>query len=623
MMYQSCRKMHQMILVDQKDSTYEIRFRYDPQVIQLIKNVPGRRWIPDGKFWTIPADKLGWLLAEFKGTPYESSVRVKSTEELNENSSLDATAQIPDIDISKVPFYVKPGATPYLHQLDFMKFAIDRQNKGNRNGFLLADDQGLAKTNECMNLALYNRRTYGFKHCLVLCCINSSKYNWLKDIAEHTSKKEVPYILGTRIKRDGSLRSDGGSKEKLADLTTGHMYGDKKAPKLPYFLITNIESLRYRSGRSYPITDEIIKLVNSGRINMIAIDEIHKNASPSSLQGKQILKIKKDTGGKALWLPMTGTPITNKPTDVYLPLKLIGGHSMSNYYLWCQEYCVYGGFGGHEIMGYKNIPKLKAMLQGNMLRRLKSDVLDLPPKIQYQEYVENTDYQAALYQKVTDELWSQKEEILTSLNPLVRLLKLRQVNGSPELVDKSLSLDSSYLKKNAKLQKLLDLLEEIHERNEKVIIFSNWVEPLRTIYRFVAKKYNTCCFVGTMPLQAREENKQRFIEDPNYTVMLGTIGAMGTAQTFTVARNVIFYDEPWTPADKEQAEDRIYRIGTEQSVNIYTILTQNTIDERVHNILYTKQSISRYIVDNKLDLRQNRELFELLLNNDRNKPYLS
>ena len=83
--------------------------------------------------------------------------------------------------------------------------------------------------------------------------------------------------------------------------------------------------------------------------------------------------------------------------------------------------------------------------------------------------------------------------------------------------------------------------------------------------------------------------------------------------TLTVARNVIFYDEPWNATDKAQAEDRAYRIGTTSSVNIYTLITKGTIDERVHNILYTKDGISRYIVDGSLDIHSNPELFDLLL----------
>lgn len=604
-----------MIVIRQNNDEYLISFRYDPKIVELVKNVPSRTWHPDSKYWSIQKEKLGFLINQFKGTEYENDIRIFSEENLNENSDLESTYTIPDIELTD-PFYVKEGATPYKHQLDFMKYAIDRQNKGNTNGFILADEQGLSKSAEVINLGLYNKHHNGFKHCLIICCINTAKFTWQNEIDIHTKGEYSGYIIGTRLKRDRETEKyDGSSKQKYDDLISMKKYSNATEDPLPYFIVMNIESLRYKEGKTYPITDRIIEMINSGQINMVALDEIHKNTSPQSIQGKQVLRIKKSTKNNAEWIPMTGTPIINKPTDVFLPLKLVNGHDSNSYWQWCQEFCLYGGYGGYEIVGYKNIPKLKAMLQGNMIRRLKKDVLDLPPKIQYTEYVENTTYQEKLYRSALEEVLSEKDTIIHSLNPMVKFLRLRQINGSPEIVDEDLIVDKHYLKCNAKLVRLLELLEDIHERGEKVIIFSNWVEPLRTLYKFVSKRYKVCCYTGTMSSVDRESNKKTFLEDPDHTVMIGTIGAMGVSVTLTCARNVIFYDEPWTPADKEQAEDRIYRIGTTQSVNIYTLLTKNTIDEKVHDILYTKKGISKYIIDNNLDIHNNPKLFDLLLQN--------
>lgn len=255
------------------------------------------------------------------------------------------------------------------------------------------------------------------------------------------------------------------------------------------------------------------------------------------------------------------------------------------------------------------------MLQSNMLRRLKDDVLDLPPKIFSTEYVENTPVQSDIYDKIEQEIRDNKEEVVDSMNPLAKFIRLRQVNGSPELVDKSIQVDKDYLRCNAKITRIIELVDEIVERGEKVLIFSNWVEPLRTLYKFVSKKYKTCCFTGTMSEADRQKHKEVFQNNPNYKVLVGTIGAMGTTHTFTAAQNVIFMDEPWTPADRLQAIDRCHRIGTKSTVHVYTVITKDTIDERVHNILYDKELTSKYIVDGKLDLRKNPDLFDKLLGN--------
>ena len=740
------------VIVKQNNDVYEISFKYDPKMINIVKSVPGRAWVPDKKLWTIPKDKLGFLIKAVEGTDYEQ-LTIFSDEQINVNAELESTRIIPDIDISDIPFYVCEGSKPYGHQLDFMKYAVNRENNGNMNGFILADEMGCitgdalvhvcyrelyqtitlkelyrnwtkkshhrgytirclkgrefgmheirdvlysgvkhvysikfnygkplkatadheiltpsgfvelqnlkvgdsvivnisgtkpcavkvvdisyvgeeetfdvkmfdpyhnfvangvvvhncGKTLETINLALYNKSKYGLKHCLILCCVNSSKYNWLNDISTHTNGKEIAYILGTRQRRNGKLRYDGSSKDKYDDLHKFKMFNGKP---LPFFIIINIEAIRYQVGKHYPITEELIKRINNYDIGLVACDEIHKNVSSSSLQGKCLAEIKNKTGSNSMWIPITGTPIVNKPTDAYMPLKLIGGHNYKNFYLWCQTFCVYGGYGDHQIVAYKNIPTLKSMLQDNMIRRLKDEVLDLPPKIHYTEYVENTTYQQKLYDQVLNQILVNDDGEIRNFNPMTKFLGLRQVNGSPELIDTSLSIDSDYLNKNAKLKRLLELLEDaIEVRGEKVIVFSNWVEPLKTVYNFVSKKYKTCCFLGTMSSELREKHKKVFQTNPEYKVLLGTVGAAGTSNTFTAASTVIFYDEPWTPADKVQAEDRAHRLGTTKVVNIITLMTKDTVDERVHDILYQKEGISNFIVDNRLDFDHNPSLF--------------
>ena len=602
-----------MINIRQNGEVYEVSFPYDRGIIDIVKSTPGRTWLPNSKMWTVPKQYLGFLLNNLKGTKYEPLIHLISNEDINMNQTMDKTTIIPNVDLKDVHFYVKDGSHPYNHQLDFMKWSIDRENRGNMNGFILADEMGAGKSIESTNLAIYNKTKYNFKHCLIICCTNSAKYNWLDDIDTHTNGEYKPYLLGSRKKRNGGIKLDAGSKEKYDDLVSMKMYSNSDED-LPYFLVMNIEALRYKIGRLYAISDQIINLINSGTINMIILDEIHKNASATSQQGKQLIRIKKYTGQNCMWIPMTGTPITKQPMDVYVPLRLCEGHNVTSWYKWCQDFCVYGGFGGYEVLGYKNIPKLKAMLQNNMIRRLKEDILDLPPKIHYVEYVENTDYQNKLYRKISEDILNNKSEILSALNPMAKLLKLRQVNGSPELIDPNIDIDDNYPKKyNARLVRLLELLKEAHDRGEKTIVFSNWVEPLRTLYKFISKKYKTCVFTGTMSASDREKHKRLFIENPEYVVMLGTIGAMGTSHTFTVARNVIFYDDAWNPSDKEQCEDRCHRIGTTESVNIFTLVAKDTIDEKVEKILSTKSGIAKYVVDGRLDLRQNPDLFDLLL----------
>lgn len=608
------------IQINQNGNYYEIKFKYDPTLVAMIKQIPGKEWNPSEKLWRIHKDKLGMLLNMLKGSRYADAYELQSNEQIGENAEIEPTTTIPNVDLTGIKLFVEDGSKLYPHQLDFMKYAIDRQRKGYRSGFLCADSPGLGKTIESVNYAMYNKLYNRYKHCLVICNVNTSKYNWQDDIRKHTNGKMSGYILGSRKRKHPKPGQAtyivGSSQNKLDDLLCGHMYGDDTEPELPYFIILNVEAIRMKVGKRYPIADKIIDMINDGELNMIIIDEVHKNMSPTSLQGKQILRIKDKTHSRCTWVSLTGTPIVNKPTDVFLPMRLIDAHNFTSYYKWCQYFCVYGGYGGHEVIAYRNIPRLKFMLQQNMIRRRKEDVLNLPDKIHMDVYVENTKYQSRLAEEVTMDLIAHAEEIANDLNPMVRFLRLRQVNGSPELVDHDLRVDNTYLKYNAKLVKLLELLEEIHERGEKTVIFSNWVEPLRTLFKFLSSKYKVCCFTGTMSEAERQKHKRVFMNNPEYTVMIGTIGALGTTHTLTAANNIIFYDEPWTYADKLQAEDRCHRISAKKSVNVYTLISKDTIDERVHDIVYSKKDTSDYLVDNKLDFKNNPNLVATLLGKD-------
>lgn len=603
-----------MITAVQNREVYILYFPYDPDLIPLIKNVPGRKYVPEKKYWTIPLDRIGFLVTQLQGTPYEHQFRVISAEQINENATLESSGAIPDIDLSGIPLYIKDGEVFFKHQLDFMKYAIDSQRRGLYSGFLLADQPGLGKTLEAMNLALYNRKFNGIKHCLIIACVNSAKYNWVADIKKHTNGRAKPYLLGSRKKRNGDIRFEGSGDEKLEDLMHGYMYNDEKNGPLPFFLILNIEALRYKKERKYKIRDRLIGLINSGYIGMVILDECHKGISPSSAQGRCLIEIKKKTEQtKIEWLPMTGTPIVNKPTDLFTPLKLVDGHTFSSFKTWCDNFCIYGGFGNHELLGYKNMPQLKKMLQSHMLRRLKSEVLDLPPKIHIVEYVEDTPYQAQLYKTLIDETAKKKDKILAAINPRAEFIRLRQISGSPELVDKSLVVNKAYLAKNAKLTRLIDMVDTIVANDEKVIIFSNWVEPLRTVYKFLASKYEVCSYTGTMKAEVREAHKMRFKTDPNCKILIGTVGALGPSHDLPEANNVIFYDLPWNPSTMEQAEDRAYRPDSKLAVNVYSLISRGTVDEVVYNIIMTKDGLAKYLVDDELDIKNNSKLFDLLI----------
>ena len=256
-----------------------------------------------------------------------------------------------------------------------------------------------------------------------------------------------------------------------------------------------------------------------------------------------------------------------------------------------------GGYGGYEIVGYKNLGELRGQLDDIMLRRLKKEVLDLPEKTYIDEYVDMTPKQAKIYAEVTAEIKSNIDQIKTANNPLAELIRMRQATGYTGIL-------SSTIQESAKLDRMEELVEEAIQNDKKVVIFSNWTQMTHEVFKRVGKRYITGVITGETSDSDRQKIVDEFQNNDAVKVVIGTIGAMGTGLTLTAGTVEIFMDEPWNRANKEQAEDRCHRVGTTENVTIYTLMCKNTIDERIHDLVLKKGQMADALVDGALTMNK-------------------
>ena len=301
---------------------------------------------------------------------------------------------------------------------------------------------------------------------------------------------------------------------------------------------------------------------------------------------------------------MTGTPIMNNPLDLYIILRWLG-YEKHAFYSFRNHYCVMGGYGGYEIIGYRYMDELETQLHEIMLRRLKEDVLDLPEKLYIDEYVEMGTKQNQIYKETTAEIKANIDKIKMANNPLAELIRMRQATGYTGIL-------SSTIKESAKLDRMEELVEETVENGKKAVIFSNWTQMTTPIYNRLSKNYKGVIITGETADVERQVNVNHFQNDDDCKFIVGTIGAMGTGITLTAGTVVIFLDEPWTMANKQQAIDRCHRIGTNSNITVYTIMCKNTIDERIHSLVEKKGAIADAMVDGKF-VGNKTELLEFLL----------
>lgn len=527
-------------------SSLFISFDFNMAVIEVLKTCEKYNYNKDKKEWEIPVTSLAYLLDELV---FVDDITLKLKKEVKKDTYYKLT--------------LSHAYPPFKHQEEAILYGLEHPC------FLLLDQPGLGKSNSAIYLAEELHAQKGLEHCLIVCGVNTLKANWKREIQKFSTLS--CRILGERISKKGKI-TYSSVKERAAELMS---------PIAEFFIIMNIECLR---------NSDIIQALRTtkNKIDMVVVDEAHKISS-SSQQGQNMIKMSK----YKYKLALTGTLILNNPLSAYGALKWIGIEH-ANLTNFKSQYCVYGGFGGHQIVGYKNLNILKEEIESCSLRRLKDEVRDLPPKTIINEIVEMDDIHRKFYDDVKQGV---KEEcnkiVLNANNTLALTTRLRQATACPSILTTNNIISS-------KVSRAIDLVEEICATGEKVVIMSVFKETLNVLEKEL-KQYNPLCGNGDIPDAIVAKNIALFQEDPTYKVFLGTTAKCGTGITLNAASYLICIDTPWTYALQEQVEDRIDRITNKKSATIYRLICQDSVDEIVEQIIETKQAVSDFIVDDKAD----------------------
>ena len=530
------------------ETSFRVEFDYDPRIVDVLRQIPNSIFHKKLKSWEIPSTSLSRAVMLLYNI---ESIDIKLMD-FSDND--DCT----DIKLNEDEY----KTNLYGYQKDGIIYGL------NHKKWLLLDSPGLGKTLQMIYLAKELKDRGEINHCLVICGVNSLKHNWKMEISKHSDLSSM--ILGSRVSKKGVERI-GSISDRLYDLK--HKIDE-------FFVITNLETLR---------NSDIVRAINDGvnKFDMIICDEVHKIKTPTSQQSKGLLKLKSEYK-----IALTGTLLTNTPLDVYAPLKWLEIDN-STYTNFKYYYCTYGGPFGNELIGYKNLDVLKDQLANHSLRRTK-DLLELPPKTIIKEYLTMSEEQSDFYSSVEQGIIDESSKIeLNPANILSMCIRLRQATVSPFIL-------SSKDIESVKVERALELIDEIISSGEKVLVFSVFKAPLNNIVNRISK-YNPVLCTGDVSDSEINILKERFQTDDSCKVMCATTQKVGTGFTLTAASYAIFLDTPWTSAEYQQAQDRIHRIGAKSPVFIYELITKGTIDERVSEIVETKEALSDYVIDDKLD----------------------
>lgn len=427
--------------------------------------------------------------------------------------------------------------SPYDHRppMSHQKEAIEKLLANDR--YILADDMGLGKTTSTVIASIESKA----KKVLIVCPA-SLKINWQREI------------------------------ELYSDDYTLIVEGKKWGSTFKYYII-NYDILKNFHTTEKTEESDAYKIIMKEGFDLAIIDEAHYISNPQA----QRTKLLNDILAKIpkVWL-LTGTPMTSRPINYYNLLKIVNSPLTLNWKSYVMRYCKGYQFrvGGRKVWntsGASNLDELRDQTKAVVLRRMKTDILDLPEKIVSPIWLElkNTFYDDELseFLRISEEN-KEKESITVTLN---RLMKLRQL----------IAIE--------KVEHTCELIDRVLEQDKKVIVFTNFTMSLDMLHEKYKKK--SVILDGRMSKDRRQQSVDRFQNDSKIKIFIGNIKAAGVGITLTSADTVIMNDLSFVPADHSQAEDRAYRYGQKNSVLVYYPVFENTIEKTIYNILQKKKDI--------------------------------
>jgi non-specific serine/threonine protein kinase len=263
---------------------------------------------------------------------------------------------------------------------------------------------------------------------------------------------------------------------------------------------------------------------------------------------------------------------------------------------------------------------LRKVVSPFILRRLKTDksiISDLPDKVEVKTWAAMSKKQTVLYGEMVAglrEIIENAEGIQRKGVILSALMKFKQLCNHPaQYLGQELFEETD----SGKFARLREICEIIHEKREKVLVFTQFKEMTEPLARFLATLFKRQGLIlhGSIPVGKRKELIEKFQGSEYVPYFVLSLKAGGVGLNLTAANHVIHFDRWWNPAVENQATDRAFRIGQKKNVIVHKFLTKGTVEEKIDEMLTTKSQLAGEVVaatgENWITEMSNDQLFDL------------
>ena len=508
------------------------------------------------------------------------------------------------------------------HQKEAVQFLLSRKK------CVLADDMGVGKSLELSIASIEGN----FDSVLIICPA-SLKTNWKKELMWYTPERDITIIESPIRMTKPELEKYLGYKEGRSGLTVKELQEeakDKGKWEDNRFVIVNFDILeefykipatRSKENLQKALEESPMLQYILNKKSLIIIDEAHRLSNDTSIRYKIIDNLIKRGKPDSVYLA-TGTPITNNPQNFYCVLKLINDPITDDWQYYMERYCgamkipakgekerwtnyflqrvnksswydltskekddlkEYISKNARKITIMKdatNLEELKLRVQHLYLRRTKEDIAEgLPNKTIHEVFYDFSSLQKIEYNK----LWDEYETAQLEADPTKEINK--------ELLEGAI-----YRKycSNQMVPNTIKMADEFISQNEKVIIATCYDEELEMLKEYYGDK----CVVynGKMSAKQKDAAQKAFTENPNIMIFIGNIQAAGVGITLVVSNKLIFNNISFVPGDNRQMEDRCYRIGQTNDVDIYYQMFRKTQYEKMWNTVMRKELVINQVI---------------------------
>lgn len=537
---------------------------------QRLKNISGLRWNRTTRCMVGPVS-LNLLdgLARYYKLPADMETKRQRLGKTRREIDAERLAEDP---APLLPYPVK--ANLYKHQIRGANMALrafgalDAKTPGGGFGELFEMGCGKTLTTIAVAGALYN---LGKIDRVLVVAPTSVCSVWPHDLNQFaTFPWEARVLLGDKKKRLKALNELENWPFKALRIA-----------------VINYEST-HREG--------IFEALAAYKPDLIVCDESQRIKNPSAAQSKALHKL----GDAAPFrMILSGTPVQNNAVDLYSQYRFLDQAVYgANFYAFKNRYCIMGGYGQHQIVGYRNMDELVEKEHSVAYRVTKEECLDLPQQTFINRYVQFTDAEQAIYEQLRKSSFLELEtgENVTATTILTMYLRLMQLTGG------FLTADESTRPKQvntAKLDALADIVDDyVVDAGKKLVIFARFRAEIAAIENLLRlRKIQYGSIYGDVPMEERGKIVDDFQANPDTKVFVAQIQTAGLGITLHAASTAVFYSYDYNYANYAQALARIHRIGQHLPVTYIHLVVDGSIDEKILAALENKEDMAKTVVD--------------------------